>query len=379
MKIVHLCLSCPYSDGYGYQENQLVAQNVKDGHEVTVIASTEVLDAQRQLSYTQPSDYMGTDGARVIRLPYRRFMPARLAHKVRAHPGVRQLLEQIRPDAMLFHGMCGWELRTVAQYARETPGVTLFVDSHEDFNNSARNWVSKYLLHYAFYRPILRGSLDVVKEVLCVTVESIGFAQDFYGVPKEKVALFPLAGHIIEDASYEQRRTSIREHHQASPADVVIVQSGKITASKLLRDALRAFIATPSPRLKFWIVGQIVDHEAECQALIASDPRIRFLGWKSAGELEDILCAADVYLQPWGQTATTQASMCCRCAIIVQDLPSHRALFVENGFLTNESVTMATSFGALAARPEAVKDMKRRSYEFACENLDYVQLAKRIY
>lgn len=378
MKIVHFCLSCFYIDGYGYQENQLPAQNVKDGHEVTIVASTESFDEHRVPCYLQPADYMGTDGARVIRLPYRAFLPAKLARKLRAYPRVRQLLEELRPDVILFHGLCAWELRTVAQYVRDNPRVKLYVDCHEDFNNSARGWVSKHVLHGAFYRPILRSALDVVKEVLCITVESIQFAEQFYGVPKDKIVLFPLAGHLHGDDDYEERRQRIRASHGAAPGDVVIVQSGKITANKLLPDALRAFISAPAAHLKFWIVGQIVDNQAECQALIDSDPRIQFLGWKSPSELEDVLCAADVFLQPAGQTATTQMSMCCRCAILVHDVPSHRALFLENGFLLNERTTIEGSFKAIASYPGTVDAMKQRSLDFAREHLDYKQLAKRI-
>lgn len=378
MKIVHVCLSCFYIDGYGYQENRLPAEHVKDGHDVTIIASTESFDEQRMPCYLQPGDYMGTDGARVIRLPYRRFIPTKLAPKIRAYPGVRPLLDALSPDVILFHGLCAWELLTVAQYVREHPQVRLFADCHEDFNNSARGWISKYLLHGAFYRPILRSALDVVKEVLCITVESIQFSEQFYKVPKDKIVLFPLAGHIHGDEDYEARRQRVRELHGAGPGDVVIVQSGKITANKLLPRALRAFIGTPAEHLKFWIVGQVVDDQKECQALIDSDPRIAFLGWKSPDELEDILCAADVFLQPKGQTATTQTSMCCRCAILVDDVPSHRALFVDNGFLINERTTLANSLTAIAVAPEAVDAMKKRSLQFAREHLDYAQLAKRI-
>ncbi|MFN3860915.1 MAG: glycosyltransferase family 4 protein [Roseateles sp.] len=378
MKIVHFCLSCFYVDGYGYQENRLPAQHVKDGHEVTIVASTESFDEERRPCYLQPGDYMGTDGARVIRLPYRQGLPTPLARKVRAYPRVRQLLNELQPDVILFHGMCAWELLTVASYVREHPEVTLYVDCHEDFNNSARGWLSRHLLHGAFYRPILRSALDVVKEVLCITVESIQFAEQFYGVPSRQIALFPLAGHIHDDADYESRRLRLRQAHGVAPDDVVIVQSGKITANKLLPDALRAFVATPSPRLRFWIVGQIVDGADECQALIAADSRIRFLGWKSPEELEDVLCAADVFLQPAGQTATTQMSMCCRCAVLVSDVPSHQALFVNNGFLINERTTLAACLQAIAQQPQAIAEMKQRSLAFAREHLDYTQLARRI-
>ena len=45
MKIAHICLSCFYIDGFSYQENELVRQNVSDGHDVLVITSTETINA----------------------------------------------------------------------------------------------------------------------------------------------------------------------------------------------------------------------------------------------------------------------------------------------------------------------------------------------
>ena len=68
MKICHMCLSCFYIDGYSYQENELVRQNVLDGHEVFVIASTETYAEDRTLSYIRPGDYEGGEGAPVCRV-----------------------------------------------------------------------------------------------------------------------------------------------------------------------------------------------------------------------------------------------------------------------------------------------------------------------
>jgi hypothetical protein len=53
MKIVHMCLSCFYIDGYFYQENEIIRQNVDDGHDVVVIASTESYDVSLRLDVTE--------------------------------------------------------------------------------------------------------------------------------------------------------------------------------------------------------------------------------------------------------------------------------------------------------------------------------------
>lgn len=197
MKIVHCCLSNFYIDGFAYQENELVAQNVKDGHHVTVIASTESFGVDGRLTYIKPSDYLGADGARVIRLPYRKFVPHWLGRKLRMHSNVFELLNTLKPDIVLFHGTCGWELNAVTRYKKLNPNIKFYVDSHEDFNNSARNWASKWLLHFCFYRNILKSCLLEIDKILCITVESISFVSGFYGVPAAKLELFPLGGEFM--------------------------------------------------------------------------------------------------------------------------------------------------------------------------------------
>ena len=191
MRIVHLCLSCFYVDGYAYQENELVRQHVEDGHEVTVIASMENIGSDCRLIYVEPADYLGQDGARVIRLPYRRWLPHKVMRKLRLHPGVFKLLCQLNPEVILFHGLCGWELHAVARYKRENPSVRLYVDSHEDHNNSARNFVSRHLLHRLYYAWIIRRCWRWFDKVLCISIETMVFVAGTYRVPRDQLEFYP--------------------------------------------------------------------------------------------------------------------------------------------------------------------------------------------
>ena len=379
MKIVHLCLSCFYIDGYAYQENQLVAQHVADGHEVTVIASTESFDANKRPCNVEPANYPGTDGAQVIRLPYRRIGPNSLAAKIRAYPGVKSMLERLSPDVILFHGLCAWEMLTVARYAKNHPNVLLYADCHEDFNNSARTPLSKWGLHFCFYRPIVRHCLPALRKVLCVTVESVAFARDFYGVDAALLELYPLGGQVLDNAEYATTRAAARVQLAVTDSDIVFVQSGKLDATKQLTNALRAFASVRDSRLRFVIAGHMApDVQSEAQPLIETDARVRHLGWIEPDALRRLLCAADVYVQPFGQTATTQMSLCCRCAIIVQDLPSHRALFCNNGFLTTEQQGLTTAFRHISDHADTLNVMQHASGVFAQRHLDYRVLARRV-
>ena len=64
--------------------------------------------------------------------------------------GCYKLIEEFEPAVILFHGCASNEVVTAAKYAADHPAVLLYVDSHEDFSNSARFCV-KYILHRLFY------------------------------------------------------------------------------------------------------------------------------------------------------------------------------------------------------------------------------------
>jgi 1,2-diacylglycerol 3-alpha-glucosyltransferase len=379
MKIAHLCLSCFYVDGFSYQENELVRQHVDDGHDVVVIASTESFGPDGNLIYVKPGEYLGTDGARVIRLPYRRWVPQRLAPKLRLHPNVNSILEAEHPEVILFHGLCGWELLAARRYKVSHPQTRFFADSHEDFNNSARSLASKHILHGAYYRAILHRALPSIEKVLCISDETIHFVRDFYRVPQNRIEFFPLGGTVLADADYEESRRAVRSMHSVSDTDVLIVQSGKMDARKKLLESLRAFVKNPSPSLRFLIVGHLHDDIASAaRALIESDPRIVFAGWKSGSELQAILCGADVYLQPGSQSATMQMSLCSRCAVVLDDAPSHIRYVEGNGWLLNSETTLDQVLEAITRSPQGVRDMAQRSHSFALQHLDYRKLARRI-
>lgn len=380
MKIVHLCLSCFYIDGYAYQENELVRQHVLDGHDVVVIASTETYGSDRKLSYLEPGEYIGTDGAKVIRLPYRKWLPHVLMSKLRMHPGVYRLLTREKPDVILFHGLCGWELATVARYKKNNPAVKFYADSHEDFNNSARSFFSKYFLHGLFYRPILKSSLVEVEKVLCISRETIDFVRDFYGVPSKKIEFFPLGGIIFDDVEYQSRRLSTRRLYGIAGHEILFVQSGKMDRTKKVLDAVKSFSINKDARLHFILAGHLhEDISSDVTKIIESDDRIQFAGWKSADELRDLLCAADVYVQPGTQSATMQMSLCARCAVILDDVPSHHPFVKDNGWLLGDSLTLAEAMRQVCEKAQELNAMSECSASIAGRLLDYRVLAARLY
>ena len=380
MKIIHCCLSCFYIDGYSYQENELVRQNILDGHDVLVVASTESYGADRNLTYVSPGEYIGEEGARVIRLPYRKVAPRKVMAKLRMHSGLYEILCRENPDVILFHGLCGWELLTLKRYKSFKPNVRIYADSHEDFYNSGRGFLSKYLLHRIYYKSILKRSASIFEKVLCLSVECMKFVQEMYGLPKKDLEFYPLGGFVYDDDEYDDIRQSTRALLGVDNDKVIFVQSGKLDKSKKLIESLEAFGKANDPKALFFIAGHFhEDIREEALRYVERDSRIVFLGWKTADELKALLCAADVYVQPGTQSATMQMSLCCRCAVILDDVPSHVPYIDGNGWVIGSGVSLEDTFRECSEDTISLMKMSLNSTRLASRMLDYRKLAARIY
>jgi glycosyltransferase involved in cell wall biosynthesis len=380
MKIVHLCLSNFYIDGYAYQENMLVAEHVRAGHDVHVLASTETFGPDGKLTYLAPSSYLSADGALVERLPYRFGALPLFARKFRAYPGVRSRLEELAPDVIMFHGLSGYSLLEVAKYAKQNPHVALYADSHEDFNNSARTWVSKWILHFLFYRPIFQMALPAIRTVFCITKETEFFTGNFYGCPADKIELLPLGGTVLSDEEYLRLRDASRAEHDWGDDLRVFVQSGKFDAKKRLLESLAAFSALPNENIRLVLAGVFMsDIKEQAEELVAKDSRIIPLGWLDTRGLTKLLAGADIYLQPGSQSATMQMALCSRKPVIVDDVMSHHTLISSNGWLVSSKQSL---YDALASAAQMGKSelelMSEQSLKVATTMLDYAVQAKRL-
>lgn len=379
MRVLHCCLSCFYIDGYTYQENMLVREHVAAGHEVQVIASTETFNAVGQIVYLEPSEYKGQDGANVIRLPYRKFLPHGLMSKLRFHPGVYKLLMEFKPEIIVFHGPCGGELLTVTRYIKHNPNVKLFVDSHEDFNNSARSWLSRILLYKCFYIPIIHFARSYVQKFLYITYETKRFCKGLYGLRDDELEFFPLGGIVLNDIDYYNQRNLARDRIGITEEQVLFFQSGKFDEKKKLLESLQSFKKLNCDRARFVLAGSFSSSiQDEAIKLIESDSRIIFLGWANSEQLLELLCAADVYVQPGSQSATLQMSIAARCAVIIDDVPSHRDIFSDNGFLVSDTKQLADVMQRCVDNNELLVTMSKNSLEFANKKLNYAVLAARL-
>jgi glycosyltransferase involved in cell wall biosynthesis len=203
---------------------------------------------------------------------------------------------------------------------------------------------------------------------------------DYYKFPSSKIEFYPLGGKVFVDSDFYEIRLATREQYEIETDQVLFVQSGKIDRTKKLLESLHAFLEVNDPRFYFIIVGHLQDEiSAEVESLINNDVRIRFVGWKTPDELRRLLCAADIYVQPGTQSATMQMSLCCRCAVILEDVPSHKPFVDGNGWLIGKQLSLDEAFNEVAMANDSLQLMSTQSAAIAARLLDYKSLAARLY
>ena len=247
MNIVHISLSSTFTENMSYQDNLLSAQNKRDGHSVTVISNCSKFDAG-QVIYAEPEDRVMDNGVRLIRLEYDKVLNSFISGKVRKAKELYSLLNDLKPDVILFHGI-GWEILNAARYKKEHPSIKFYADSHADYNNSATNFTSKYFLHKAFYRSIIKESLPKIDKIFYLSIECGDFLKLMYHVPQDKMEFYPLGGMIIEGKERQAKRDKIRNKLKLSDEDILLVHSGKLDNLKRTDDILEALAEVPAEKL----------------------------------------------------------------------------------------------------------------------------------
>lgn len=380
MKIAHICLSNFYYDGFSYQENMLPRKNIEDGHETIIIASLESIDKNGKMVFLKEGSYLGSDGAIVYRIPYNKKIPKITRHKIRSYEGLLDKLNEFKPDVIYFHGISAYELLTVKKYKILNPNVKFIVDVHSDKNNSATNWMSKYILHKIFYKSIYKSVEPYIDKVFCCSLETKDFAEDIYDADKSKTEFYPLGGECISDQEYERRRSEVRKSLNINDGQIILLQTGKMNKKKKLIESLQVFSRVQSNKFVYLIAGNLEpDIKEFAEHLINKDPRVRFLGWASNDQLKDYLCASDLYIQPGSQSATMQQSLCLRNPVLLDNVKSHTVFVKNNGWLINSTDEIYTILKLVDKNPNILFDMSKKSYGIAEKLLSYKTLARKIY
>lgn len=379
MRVLFIALGSNFTEGMTYQENLLAKQVRADGHEVTILADCYKF-INGTLTKTNEEDRLLDNGIWLIRKSYRSIMGEFVSGKVRSVEGLYEIIESQRPDILFQTTPCSYEILTTSKYKQNNPTVRFYVKSHEDRHNSARNVLSREILHKMFYRRLIQNALPSIDKMFYITYETAEFLKTMYNIPDHMMEFLPLGGVVLEEKSRNLKRNRARQDLGLDEENVLIVHTGKMNRRKRTDEVLEAFTRVPSNRLRLILIGSLdEDIKANVERLVASDNRVRFLGWKSGDELLDYLCASDLYMQPGTQSATMQNAVCCGNAVAVYPYPSHKALLEDRAFYVESREDIERLLRYVAYNADALKEKREELNRVALEVLDYRILAAKLY
>ncbi len=382
MKIVHLCLGSFYPDNYSYQENMLPKFHKKLGYDVEVIASSQSFDKQGKACFVPaPDEYLNEYGIKVTRLSYRGGNC--ISKKLRRYSGTYNAIEKAAPDVLFIHGGQFLDSDKVIGYLKRHPGVTVYVDNHADFFNSAKNWLSKNLFHKIIWRRCERKLEPYVRKFYGVLPARVDFLKDVYGLPEDKCELLVMGAddELVASSKEPGRREETRKKHNLGEADFAITTGGKINANRPeTLSLMEAVIRINRPNVKLLIFGNASDElKPRFDELCKSD-RIVYVGWIKSSETYDLIEASDLVIFPglhsvmWEQ-AVAQGKPC-----LFRDMDGFHHVDIGGNAVFLKDVSTDGLFRAITDildHPEKIVSMKKAAEEKGMQAFSYENIARR--
>ncbi len=314
MKILHCCLAAFYIDNYGYQENILPKIHKLQGHDVAIVASRESYVENTTLGYVEARSYSNEHDIPVTRLPYAGWLPFKLMRKIRAYSGLRKVISNFKPDIIFLHDVQFFDVHIIVKYKNENPQVKIYADGHTDYINSARNWLSKNILHKVIYKHFVKKLEPCVEKFFGVTPLRVEFFHEVYGVDQRKLDLLVLGldDSVIDLSEKKDIREEVRRELGICESDFVIVSGGKIDKRKNIHLLVDAFIklnaALESVSFKLILFGVPTDEMKYLLDRVSKEKDILYMGWLNQDDISRHLIASDLACFPgthsvlWEQT-----------------------------------------------------------------------------
>lgn len=319
MNITHICLCGPFTEGFSYQDNLLPKYHVKNGHHVSLITSEWIWSREGKLIKDNKNQYINQDGIQVHRLRLKGRDD--FNKKIKSYSNVYETIQQSEPDILFVHGVQFVDIKNIIRYKRNNPETKVFVDNHADFSNSARNFLSKNVLHKVLWRLCAKAVEPYTSKFYGVLPARVDFLHTMYKIPKEKIQLLVMGADDddVEVATKSDVINETRIKYGIKKEEFLIVTGGKIDKSKkqilMLIDALKEI---PNRKLKLIIFGSI-DHDLINEVNSRIDGcKIQYIGWISSLQSYNIMAAADLLVFPGRHSVYWEQAVALGVPLIVK-------------------------------------------------------------
>lgn len=379
MRIVHLCLCGPYTDGLTYQDNLLPKHHKLLGNDVCVVTSCLAHDKNGQIIDVDPVDYVNSDGVRVIRLPFANGLVWR---KLRLYRGLRSVLDQINPEFMFIHGVQSLTYLDVAKYLNRHPSIFACVDNHVD-ENLLKGWASINIAHRLIWPTCARKLEKCVDCFFGVTPSRVSFLASHYGVNPNKCKLLimglddEIAAPFLSNLESAEKALALRRSLEIKQDAVLIATGGKIDSAKtqVLR-FMESLQYAECNKVTLIIFGSIDEEYKQEFDSLAKKIDCRFLGWIDADEALEVFNSADLVAFPGRHSVYWEEAAGLGKPLLLKKIEGYDHLDFNGNvsYFKDESPDGYWSTLSEVIQPDVLGAMSRRAQEAKGEFL-YSQIA----
>lgn len=298
MKITHVCLCGPFSDGFSYQENLLPKYHKKLGHEVSIIASKWAWGNDGELIKVNNGYYTDEYGIPVKRLDI--VYDKNVSYRFRKFKKLYHAIEEEQPDVLFVHGVAFLDIETIRKFVKKHKNTKLIIDNHADINNSAKSFLSKKILHGIVWKWHAQRIETYTSVFFGVLPARVDFLVDMYMLPKEKCKLLVMGAddEIVQYALQPEVREKKRGEYRIAADDIVIITGGKIDQNKpQILTLMKAVNQIQDERIKLLVFGSVAP-ELKSEFDIQLSEQVHYIGWKKSNEIYSEFAGADIVAFP---------------------------------------------------------------------------------
>lgn len=341
MKIVHLCLSGPYNDDWGYQDNLLPLYHQKLGHDVTVITTTSMHGPKGQIILTDQGNYLLKNGLHIIRTSVKPLITMKLGQAYR-YFHIYNLLKSLRPDFIMTHGLVSVTALQAIKYKKQiNPNCVIVADTHQDYNNSPLSGTIKNNLFILSLVLLNKICIKHYKHIFGVTPWRINYASTVFRIPLNRIKLLPLGcdTDLIEWDKQQEIRVLMRKKYAIETSDFVIVSGGKLDGQKNIDNLIEAIGDIDKSNIKLIVFGSIADEYREkiTKLLLKYNESVIYIGFMTISEIYNLFIAADLAVFPGGHSVLWEQAIACGVPAVFKWWPSMEYLDVGGNCVFLES------------------------------------------
>lgn len=380
MKILHLCLTGPYTDGFNYQENMLTKYQAKAGIDVSIIASQWEWSGGSVKKNEGPNQYINKDGVKVFRLPIKR--EKTVFYRYKRYVGFYETLEKIKPDIIFIHNLQFLDLHMIKKYACNH-AVKIYADNHADFSNSARTKLA-IMFYKIVWRTIAKRIEPYVTKFYGVLPARVDFLKNIYGLPSEKCELLVMGADDKEVSEAKDPKVikNTKMELGFEEDDFIIVTGGKIDRwKKQTLLLMKAVTEIRDKNVKLLVFGPVEDEiKLEFEKMLCDD-RIKHVDWADTRQSYRYFAIANLVVFPgrhsvyWEQVAGIGIPMLCK----YWKGTTHIDLGGNVEFFMNDSEEeIRQKIEELIVRPEIYNDMRNVAEKEGIKKFSYKMIAEKI-